>query len=262
MPEAEQHLAEPCSSSLLGESRANGYYRRSNGEPVFALYKTLPCSCVLGACFPPYIVLLFSPSERGVKIAAKEYISKRNACPVLAGRPFCSRLAVSIAAQTKRRPAMFDVDVCRQISGSALLSALYDNKAKAAPNCEMWRFITLDKNVPNQCAWRASRLIQVLSVHNSDLLKLAISMSKPLLEDEFSESEITRPMMRSAYASCSTFVQLANGLNAGRKSGDLPVPTSLELNRHRGAFQTSRLINTGTSFLHQFSQEIAHAVVG
>ncbi|KRZ04525.1 hypothetical protein T11_2355 [Trichinella zimbabwensis] len=110
MPEAEQHLAEPCSSSLVGESRANGYYRRSNGEP-FALYKTLPCSCVLGACFPLYIVLLFSPSERGVKIAAKEYISKRNACPVLAGRRFCSRLAVSIAAQTKRRPAMFDVDV-------------------------------------------------------------------------------------------------------------------------------------------------------
>ncbi|KRZ35837.1 hypothetical protein T4C_8781, partial [Trichinella pseudospiralis] len=109
-----------------------------------------------------------------------------------------------------------------------LLSALYDNKAKAAPNCEMWRFITLDKNVPNQCAWRASRLIQVLSVHNSDLLKLAISMSKPV-RHEFSESEITRPMMRSAYASCSTFVQLANGLNAGRKSGDLPVPTSLEL---------------------------------
>ncbi|KRZ52846.1 Iroquois-class homeodomain protein IRX-6 [Trichinella nativa] len=93
MPKAEQHLAEPCSSSLL------------------ALYKTLPCWCVLGACFPPSIVLLFSPSERGVKIAAKEYISKRNACPVLTSRRFCSRLAVSIAAQTERRPTMFDVDV-------------------------------------------------------------------------------------------------------------------------------------------------------
>ncbi|OUC46445.1 hypothetical protein D917_07713 [Trichinella nativa] len=45
---------------------------------------------------------------------------------------------------------------CRQISGSALLSALYDNKAKAVPNCEMWRSITLDKNVPNQCGCHAS----------------------------------------------------------------------------------------------------------
>ncbi|KRZ52849.1 hypothetical protein T02_3660 [Trichinella nativa] len=44
--------------------------------------------------------------------------------------------------------------------GSALLSALYDNKAKAVPNCEMWRSITLDKNVPNQCGCHASRLIQ------------------------------------------------------------------------------------------------------
>ncbi|XP_003372664.1 conserved hypothetical protein [Trichinella spiralis] len=45
---------------------------------------------------------------------------------------------------------------CRQISGSALFSALYDNKAKAVLNCEMWRSITLDKNVPNQCACHAS----------------------------------------------------------------------------------------------------------
>ncbi|XP_003372665.1 hypothetical protein Tsp_11405 [Trichinella spiralis] len=94
MPETEQHLAEPCSSSLL------------------ALYKTLPCSCVLGACFPPSI------------IAAKEYISKRNACPVLTSRRFCSRLAVSIAAQTERRPTMFDVGVPRHYLNNDLAVSL------------------------------------------------------------------------------------------------------------------------------------------